>query len=175
MKRRVILLSLAIALVSTTSVMALTLVPGLPPSSAWVAHTEETCCGQQVTYYTINTSSYRDFTTAEAIADTAGFKEFYGAHVDVPSPCISTWTFNCHSYALGPTGWVNDPSPWLGASSPCWVVDNTNGIVYRFAGHSAKAGYGQTYVYYAKCGACPMAYHDNVQPYGAHYERWRQR
>ena len=151
------------------SAQALSVITSAPPSgSGWTEHNETTPC--TYTYYTIDTSTHRDFTLAEKVIDLGIFEGLYGDHVDVPIPSVtSTWTFNCHGYIfIGSGGWLNSPSPFENVTHE----ENPGGTVYRFAGHSSYVGYDATYVYFGKCGQGPFSNHDNEQPYGAHNERW---
>lgn len=146
--------------------LALDLPPGGPPGDAWIEHNETSPV--TFTYYTLDTENYRDFTYDEKIQISNEFEATFGDHVDVPSPSLAaSWEFNCNGYVfLSHDGWLktSDRDPFENVS-PC-------GPIYIFSNHSAKEGYGEKYIYWAKCGNAVQCYHDNVEPYGAHYERW---
>lgn len=130
------------------SAQALTLITSPPAGSGWTSHNETSPC--IYTYYTIDSSTHRDFYLAERVANLQLFETTFGDHVDVPIPsATSTWTFNCHGFIfIGSSGWLNSPSSFENVTHE----ENENGTVYRFADHSAYVGPDETYVYSGKCG-----------------------
>jgi hypothetical protein len=143
---------------------ALPLVPGTPPGTGWLEQTGTTPCTH--TYYTIDTSTHRDYTLAERMLTLDAFEARWGANVYVPiflQPSSSI-AYNCHAYALiGSGGWLLDPYPFENVTP--------NGPICRFSSHTAFATYGSSYLYIGKCGTGPIAYHNHVL-YGFHYQQW---